>query len=330
MITSQLHDNYGRRIEYLRLSITDRCDFRCIYCMSDEMSFLPRREVLTLEELTRLSRTFVDLGVKKIRVTGGEPMVRKDALHLLQNLGAFEELDELCLTTNGAQLSKTAHHISEAGVDRINISLDTLDPKRFKELTRHGDLKQVLGGIDRALDVGFKKIKINAVVMRNFNLDEVASLARFALERDMDISFIEEMPLGEVQSHVRGAEYISSEEIRRLLTHEFSLSSSSYNTGGPSRYWSVENFQSKIGFISPHSENFCAFCNRVRVTASGKLLLCLGNEHCVDLKQTLRTYESDVELKKVIASAMTIKPERHEFDLHSAPQVLRFMNSTGG
>ncbi len=330
MIASQLRDNYDRHIHYLRLSITDRCDFRCLYCMAEEMTFLPRSEVLSLEELSRLGQAFVDLGVKKIRVTGGEPLVRKDALHLLQNLGAIVGLDELCLTTNGAQLENFSPRLVAAGVKRINVSLDSLDPQRFKHITRHGDLRKVLRGIDAALTAGFEKIKINTVVMRHFNLDEAGRLARFALERGMDISFIEEMPLGDIKSHARAAEFISSEEIRELLGREFHLRESPYRTGGPSRYWEAEGHRGKIGFISPHSDNFCAACNRVRVTAAGRLLLCLGNEHSVDLKRTLRTYESDNELKHAIVQAMNIKPQQHEFDLHGAPQILRFMNTTGG
>lgn len=330
MNTPQLLDSFGREITYLRLSITDRCDFRCTYCMAEDMTFLPRKEVLSLEELVRVSCAFVKLGIKKIRITGGEPLVRKDALLLLQQLGGMPGLEELCITSNGSRLTEMAKDIAVAGVSRLNISLDSLDAARFKQLTRHGDLSKVLSGIDAALDAGFKKIKINSVLMRNYNLDEVHDLTNFALERGMDISFIEEMPLGEIKSHARDAEFISSEEVRTLLASSFDLTASDFNTGGPSRYWNVKGYSGKVGFISPHSDNFCASCNRVRVTASGRLLLCLGNEDSVDLKHLLRTYEHDNEITQHIRDTMNIKPEKHHFDLHESPQILRFMNSTGG
>ncbi|WP_086933275.1 GTP 3',8-cyclase MoaA [Agarilytica rhodophyticola] len=330
MTSANLSDNFGRLIEYLRLSITDRCDFRCIYCMAEEMTFLPRKEVLSHEELVRLSQTFVDLGVSKIRITGGEPLIRNDALHLLQRLGAIEHLQELCLTTNGSQLTKLAKPLAQAGVKRINVSLDSLRADRFKQLTRVGDLQRVLDGIECALDAGFEKIKINAVLMKNYNLDEALPLASYALERGMDISFIEEMPLGEISSHARDAEFISSEDVRNLLATNFQLNPSEHSTGGPSRYWEAEGYAGKIGFISPHTDNFCASCNRVRVTASGRLLLCLGNEHSVDLKQVMRANDDDQVLRQAIIEAMQIKPEKHEFDLTQEPQILRFMNATGG
>lgn len=330
MTSANLSDNFGRRIEYLRLSITDRCDFRCIYCMAEEMTFLPRKEVLSHEELVRLSQTFVDLGVSKIRITGGEPLIRNDALHLLQRLGAIEHLQELCITTNGSQLTKLAKPLAQAGVKRINVSLDSLRADRFKQLTRVGDLQRVLDGIECALDAGFEKIKINAVLMKNYNLDEALPLASYALERGMDISFIEEMPLGEISSHARDAEFISSEDVRNLLATNFQLNPSEHSTGGPSRYWEAKGYAGKIGFISPHTDNFCASCNRVRVTASGRLLLCLGNEHSVDLKQVMRANDDDQVLRQAIIEAMQIKPEKHEFDLTQEPQILRFMNATGG
>lgn len=330
MNDSQLHDSFDRKIDYLRLSITDRCDFRCLYCMAEEMTFLPRKEVLTLEELVRVAQSFVDLGVRKIRLTGGEPLIRKDAIHLMQELGKIDRLEELCLTTNGSRLTELAPQIRDAGVTRINVSLDSLISERFTQLTRHGVLEKVLAGIETAKQCGFEKIKINAVMMRNFNFDEITSLAQYALENELDISFIEEMPLGEVDSHSREQEFISSASIRETLAKQFRLSASDAKTNGPSRYWDVEGYNSKIGFISPHSENFCESCNRVRVTASGRLLLCLGNEHSVDLKTPIRQNESDSVLKKTILQAMNIKPEKHEFDLHEQPQILRFMNATGG
>ncbi len=327
---TELRDTFGREINYLRLSITDRCDFRCLYCMAEDMTFMPRKHVLTLEEIERLSRAFVSLGVKKIRVTGGEPLVRKDALHLLQQLGKIDGLNELCLTTNGSQLATMAPEIQAAGVKRINISIDSLNPERFRTLTRHGDLNQVLNGIEKARQCGFEKIKLNAVLMRHFNIDEVVELTRYALTRDLDICFIEEMPLGEVASHQRSEEFISSEEVRQRLAPHFQLRSSDARTGGPARYWHAEGYRSKVGFISPHSDNFCASCNRVRVTATGRLLLCLGNEDSIDLKSIMRSNESDTALKAAIVNAMQFKPEKHHFDLHDAPQIVRFMNTTGG
>lgn len=326
----ELRDSFDRKIDYLRLSITDRCDFRCLYCMAEEMTFLPRKEVLTLEELVRVAQTFVDLGIRKIRLTGGEPLIRKDAIIVMQELGKMQHLEELCLTTNGSRLTELASQIRDAGVTRINVSLDSLIPERFTTLTRHGALEKVLEGIETAKGCGFEKIKINAVVMRNFNFDEITSLAQYALENELDISFIEEMPLGEVNSHSRDKEFVSSAFIRDILSKQFTLSASGVTTNGPSRYWDVDGHRSKIGFISPHSENFCESCNRVRVTASGRLLLCLGNENSVDLKTPIRQNESDSALKKTILQAMNIKPEKHEFDLHEQPQILRFMNATGG
>lgn len=326
-----LKDAFGRTIDYLRLSVTDRCDFRCIYCMAEDMTFLPRHEVLSLEELAKVGETFVDLGVDKIRVTGGEPLIRRDAIQLFQKLGKLP-LKDLSLTTNGSQLQEFANPLADAGVTRINISLDSLQATRFKTLTRHGNLDTVLKGITSARNAGFQRIKINCVLMQNFNFDEVTSLARFALENELDISFIEEMPLGQVQSHARNAEYISSQDIRQTLEKHYTLTPDTFSTGGPSRYWKVAGFKAKIGFISPHSENFCASCNRVRVTASGRLLLCLGNENSLDLRHILRDPDSDIHvLKKSITQAIHHdKPEKHHFNLEEEPQIIRFMNATGG
>ncbi|MFL0810007.1 MAG: GTP 3',8-cyclase MoaA [Agarilytica sp.] len=325
-----LRDTFDRKIDYLRLSVTDRCDFRCLYCMAEEMTFLPKKEVLSLEELIRVSDIFVQLGVKKIRVSGGEPLIRKDALLLLKQLGRLSSLEELCLTTNASQLEKTAKDIYQAGVKRINISLDSLKPERFRQLTRHGDLNVVLRGIDKALEQGFQGIKINAVLMQQYNIDEIIDLADFALKRGCDISFIEEMPLGEISSHSRAQEFISSAHVRNILSQKFDLKESTVTTGGPSKYWSVDGCKNKLGFISPHSENFCASCNRVRVTAEGKLLLCLGNEDSLDLKALIRSERNDDDIKQAIIAAMQYKPEKHEFNLDQPPQILRFMNATGG
>lgn len=331
MDSARLIDKFERAVTYVRLSVTDRCDFRCIYCMAEDMTFLPRKEVLSLEELARLSRIFCELGVNKIRVTGGEPLIRKDVIKLFAELGRLPQLKQLCLTTNGSHLKQYAQPLFDAGVTNVNISIDSLQDARFTELTRFGKLRDVLDGIDAAIRVGFKRIKLNSVLMRNFNLDEAHELTRFALERSIDISFIEEMPLGEIHSHARNVEYISSEELRQILGKHYSLSADDENTGGPSRYWNASGYASKVGFISPHSENFCASCNRVRISASGRLLLCLGNEHSVDLRSVLRAHpDNDSKVEEAIVAAMDIKPERHHFDLNSEPQIVRFMNATGG
>lgn len=333
-----LVDGFGRRVDYVRISVTDRCDFRCIYCMAEDMTFMPRKEILNLEELTLLSQAFTELGVKKIRITGGEPLIRKGITQLLHNVSELNGLEQLCITTNGSHLVDMASQLKRAGVHRLNISLDTLDEARFTQLTRNGKLNQVLAGIDAALAAGFEKIKLNAVLMKNYNLHEATALTEFALQKNMDISFIEEMPLGDIHSHARDAEFISSADVRKQLSERFTLEESHASTGGPSRYWSVKGYTSKVGFISPHSANFCSSCNRVRVTATGRLLLCLGNEHSVDLRAVMRDShflaqpidEQIHQLKNTIQHAMVIKPEKHEFNLSAEPQILRFMNTTGG
>ncbi|MDD2864134.1 MAG: GTP 3',8-cyclase MoaA [Methylococcales bacterium] len=327
----QLIDRFGRTVDYLRISITDRCDFRCVYCMAEDMTFLPRNQILSLEEIYTLAKTFVELGVKKIRITGGEPLVRKGALELLSQLGALEGLHELVLTTNGSQLVTAAPILKAAKVKRLNISLDTLDAKKFKELTRNGDLKNVLNGIDTAKKVGFERIKLNAVILKNRNHDEVCDLVQFAIDNALDISFIEEMPLGIVEKHNRAEAYYSSDEIYADLAARFELQKNNDNTGGPSDYFSISNTQTRIGFISPHSHNFCSTCNRVRLTVEGRLLLCLGNEHSVDLKEILRSPNfSSEKLKQAIIDSMQIKPEKHEFNVTEQPVIFRYMNMTGG
>ncbi|TAL51504.1 MAG: GTP 3',8-cyclase MoaA [Methylovulum sp.] len=328
---AQLIDRFGRTVDYLRISITDRCDFRCVYCMAEDMVFLPREQILSLEEIYILAKTFAELGVKKIRITGGEPLVRKGALELLQNIGRIESLDELVLTTNGSQLETMAAALKEAGVKRINISLDTLDADKFKAITRTGDLHQVIRGIQAAKSAGFKRLKINAVILKDRNHLEVASLVRFAVANGIDISFIEEMPLGVVSRHNRSEAYYASASIKADLARHFTLLQSLEKTGGPSNYFNVAGAETRVGFISPHSENFCSTCNRVRLTVEGRLLLCLGNEHSVDLKQVLRTHPGDSDaLKQAIIDAMLIKPEKHEFNIHEQPVILRYMNMTGG
>lgn len=327
----QLIDRFGRTVNYLRISITDRCDFRCVYCMAEDMVFLPRAQILTLEEIHTLAQAFTELGVTKIRITGGEPLVRKGALELLQNIGRLDGLNELVLTTNGSQLTHMAEALKAAGVKRINISLDTLDADKFKAITRTGDLQQVVNGIKTAVSVGFERIKINAVILKDRNHQEVGDLVAFAVDNGVDISFIEEMPLGVVAQHNRSDAYYSSDQIKDDLARNFTLLPSTANTGGPSKYFNVAGTTSRVGFISPHSANFCSTCNRVRLTVEGRLLLCLGNEHSVDLKHVLRTHPGDMAaLKQAIVDAMQIKPEKHEFNIHEQPVILRYMNMTGG
>ena len=327
----RLIDRFGRTVDYLRISITDRCDYRCVYCMAEDMTFLPREQVLTLEEIYTIAKAFAELGVKKIRVTGGEPLVRKGVLELLENIGQIETLNELVITTNGSQLETMASDLKVAGVKRINISLDTLDADKFKAITRTGDLQQVLRGIDAVKAVGFERIKLNAVILKGSNHQEVCDLVQYAVDKVIDISFIEEMPLGVVTKHDRSEAYYSSALIKEDLARRFSLEATLEKTGGPSSYFKVVGTQTRVGFISPHSENFCSTCNRVRLTVEGRLLLCLGNEHSVDLKAVLRENPSDmVVLKQAIIDAMLIKPEKHEFNIHEQPVILRYMSMTGG
>lgn len=331
--TTQLVDPFGRQVTYVRLSLTDRCDFRCVYCMDETMSFLPREQLLTLEEIAFLARAFCELGVEKIRITGGEPLVRKNVDWLVRQLGELKQstsLRDLTLTTNASQLVRYAADMHQAGVDRINISLDSLNPERFKQLTRTGDLTAVLAGIDAARAQGFKRLKINTVIMTGRNEDEIIDLARFALERGIDISYIEEMPLGNVE-HDRQESYCSSDTVLGILETEFNLTPSTDTTGGPARYYHVAGYDNNIGFISPHSHNFCASCNRVRVTTEGRLLLCLGQEHSVDLRLIMRSHPNDMpRLKQALIDAMAIKPEKHEFNLAEQPIIFRHMSVTGG
>lgn len=328
---AQLIDRFGRRVTYLRISITDRCDFRCVYCMAEDMTFLPRAQILTLEEIYTLAKAFTEMGVDKIRVTGGEPLVRKGAVELLQNIGELPGLRELLLTTNGSQLRQLAQPLREAGVKRINVSLDSLNADKFRQLTRNGDLQTVLDGIAAAQAAGFERLKINAVILKNRNHEEVPNLVQFAVDRDIDISFIEEMPLGAIQHHDRAEAFYSSDLIKADIQRRFALLPSTEKTGGPSKYFRIADSNTRVGFISPHSHNFCASCNRVRLTAEGRLLLCLGNEHSLDLKRVLRAHPGDAaRLKHTLLDAMAIKPERHYFDLKERPIILRHMNATGG
>jgi len=318
-------------VSYVRLSVTDRCDLRCVYCMSENMTFLPRAQLLTLEEMARLGRLFGELGVTKLRVTGGEPLVRPNVIWLFEQLGALPGVQDLTLTTNGTQLGRYANALRDAGVTRINISLDTLDPDRFRHITRVGRIEKTLNGLEAARRVGFQRIKLNTVVLKHRNHDEVVDLVRFAIDRGIDISFIEEMPLGAIGDHDRAEAYYSSDAIRRDLAEHFDLLPAIDGTGGPSKYFRIAGEETRVGFISPHSHNFCGDCNRVRVTALGRLLLCLGQEHSADLRRVLHAHPSDDErVKQAIVNAMELKPRGHTFDLQAQPVIFRHMNMTGG
>ena len=329
--SSPLIDRFGREVTYVRLSVTDRCDLRCVYCMSEDMTFVPRAQLLTLEEMTRIGQAFVDLGVHKIRISGGEPLTRRNILSVFESLGQLDNLDDLTITTNATLLSKYAIPLKNAGVTRINISLDTLKEDRFKKITRIGKLEKTLAGIDAALDAGFQKLKLNSVVMKNYNDDEIIDLVEFVRTRGMDISFIEEMPLGVIGDHDRATTYYSSDQILNDLSQHYDLTATTETTGGPAKYYRFNDSDSRIGFISPHSHNFCETCNRVRVTAEGMLLLCLGQEHSVDLRRIVRANPGDDEaLKEAIIASMQIKPKGHDFNLNEQPIIMRHMSTTGG
>lgn len=329
--SEQLIDNFNRVVDYVRISVTDRCDFRCVYCMDDEMQFVPRAQLLTLEEIAFIAKAFTELGVKKIRITGGEPLIRRNVVKLFEDIAALPGLNEVVTTTNASKLTELAKPLKAAGVKRINISLDSLDPEKFKRITRVGELDKVLTGIDAAVEAGFEKIKLNTVILKNRNDDEIIDLVRYASDHKMDISFIEEMPLGVIGNHDRAEAYYSSDEIKRDLEEIFTLVPTTETTGGPSKYFKISETGTRVGFISPHSHNFCGQCNRVRLTCEGRLLLCLGQEHSVDLRKVVRAYPDDIEkLKQAIRDSMAIKPEGHEFDLQEKPVIFRHMNVTGG
>lgn len=326
----RLIDGFGRRITYLRLSMTDRCDFRCTYCMPEKMQFLPRSEILSLEECLLIAKVFVASGVNKIRLTGGEPLVRKNMLWLVERIRKLDGLRELTLTTNGSQLSQMAVPLAQAGIDRINVSLDSLDPESFQRITRTGNLLQVLRGIDAAIAaLGCRRIKLNTVVQRNANLHEIPGLVHFAMAKGVDISFIEQMPLGNTANDIADTFY-SNQELLAQLSRHFELIPSVENSGGPAQYWRIPYREMRIGFISPHSRNFCAGCNRMRVTARGELFPCLGHENAVDLLNSARTGD-EAGLHKLILQAAVIKPYGHQFDLaRNKPRIVRFMSHTGG
>ncbi|MGX9463022.1 GTP 3',8-cyclase MoaA [Shewanella sp. A14] len=327
---NQLIDRFQRKVDYLRLSITDRCDFRCVYCMSEDPTFLPKSHVLSLEELSWIAQAFTELGVKKIRLTGGEPLVRSDCDKLVKLLKNLPGLDELSMTTNGSRLSKLAQPLFDNGLSRLNISLDTLNPNLFSQLTRNGKLERVIAGIDAAIAAGFRNIKINAVILRGQNDHEVLDLVEFCRQRQLDIAFIEEMPIGLMDERQR-SRHCSSDEVRSIIETRYPLVASSKRTGGPARYAKMVDSSINIGFISPHSNHFCHECNRVRVTVEGQLLLCLGNENAIDLKKIVRQFPADINrLKQAITNGMQYKPQSHHFNIDTAPQILRFMNATGG
>ncbi|HPG88274.1 MAG TPA: GTP 3',8-cyclase MoaA, partial [Hyphomicrobium sp.] len=312
--TAPLIDPFGRGIDYLRVSVTDRCDFRCVYCMSEHMTFLPKRDLLTLEELDRLCSAFVRRGVRKLRITGGEPLVRKNIIWLFNQLGRHLQsgaLDELTLTTNGSQLAKHARDLKASGVERINVSIDTLKPEKFKAITRWGDLATVLQGIDAAEAAGLK-VKINAVALKDVNEDEIVDLIRFAHGRGADLTLIETMPLGEIGED-RTAQYLPLSIVRARLLDRFTLDESPHRTGGPARYVTVRETGGRLGFITPMTHNFCESCNRVRLTCTGTLYMCLGQDDAADLRKPLRASSDDGLLDVAIAEAIARKPKGHDF-----------------
>ena len=326
-----LIDRFGRVINYARISFTDRCDFRCVYCMSEDMKFEPRSELLSLEEILQIGTSLSELGVRKLRITGGEPLVRKNVMWLFERLGKLPNIRDLTITTNGSQLSRMARALADSGVTRINVSLDSLQEERFKRITRIGDLHKVLEGIEAAVAAGFKRVKINAVIMKGRNDDEINDLVAFARSSGVDIVFIEEMPLGLTSNHDRLEAYCSSDEVRHRIEQDYELLATTENTGGPSRYYRMADSDTRIGFISPHSHNFCEACNRVRITAKGLMLLCLGQEHSIDLRQVLRDHPNDaLMLANAIHKGIAIKPQGHDFDLKEQPLIMRHMSVTGG
>jgi cyclic pyranopterin phosphate synthase len=329
-----LVDPFGRSIEYLRVSVTDRCDFRCVYCMTEHMTFLPKKDLLSLEELDRVCAAFVRRGVRKLRITGGEPLVRRNILWLFRSLGRHLEsgaLDELTLTTNGSQLEKHATDLYSAGVRRINVSLDTLDPEKFRTITRWGDLSTVLRGVDAAAAAGIQ-VKFNAVALKGINEDEIEDLIRFAHGRGADLTLIETMPLGDIGED-RTHQYLPLSIVRARLMDRLTLEDNPYRTGGPARYVTVKETGGRLGFITPLTHNFCESCNRVRLTCTGQLYMCLGQEDDADLRAPLRASSDDTLLDAAIVEAISRKPRGHDFIIDrrtKQPAVSRHMSVTGG
>ena len=333
-MAQQLIDSFGREITYLRLSVTDRCDLRCTYCMAENMTFLPRKDLLSLEELGTLCESFIKRGIKKIRITGGEPLVRRDLMSFIHKLSKHRisgKLDEITLTTNGTLLSRYAKELKLYGVERINISLDTLDPIVFTKLTRRNALEAVLKGIDTALEAGIK-VKINTVALKGVNDTEIPSLIEWAHNKSMDITLIEVMPLGDIDED-RVDQYIPLNAIRDNLEQRFTLNNVPLRTGGPARYAKIKETGGILGMITPLTNNFCASCNRVRVTCTGQIYTCLGHGHKLDLRAAIRGENSDAELERLLGVAMREKPEKHFFDISergAKPTVARHMSVTGG
>ena len=335
-MTAPLIDPFQRAISYLRVSVTDRCDFRCVYCMSENMNFLPKKELLTLEELDRMCSTFVRLGVEKLRITGGEPLVRRDIMTFFRSMTRHLDsgaLKELTLTTNGSQLFRFADDLYAAGVRRVNISLDTLDDKKFADITRWGRLPQVLKGIDAAQKAGLR-VKINTVALKGFNEDELFTLTEWCQDRDMDITFIEVMPMGDIGNEDRLDQYWKLSDLRDRLRERYTLTDLPERTGGPARYVRLEETGQKIGFITPLTHNFCESCNRVRLTCTGELYMCLGQEDMADLRAPLRNHpRDDAPLEEAIRRAIALKPKGHDFDYSRqdvAGRMSRHMSHTGG
>jgi cyclic pyranopterin phosphate synthase len=325
-------DRFGRRITYLRVSVTDRCDFRCVYCMAEDMTFLPRKDLLSLEEIDRLTSAFIARGVRKLRLTGGEPLVRRNIMWLVRSLSRHlgAGLDELTLTTNGSQLARYAEELAECGVKRINVSLDTLDPGKFRVITRKGDFHQVMSGIDAASRAGLK-IKINTVALRDVNEAELEDILRWAHGRGFDLTLIETMPMGEVGAD-RVEQYLPLSLVRTRLERHFTFDEIPYRSGGPARYVQVRETGGRLGFITPMTHNFCEACNRVRVTCTGTLYMCLGQEDAADLRAPLRASQDDALLHAAIDEAIARKPRGHDFVIgrDQKPSVARTMSLTGG
>jgi len=330
----RLADPFGRAITYLRVSVTDRCDFRCVYCMAEDMTFLPKQDLLTLEELDRLCSAFVARGVRKLRLTGGEPLVRRNVMGLVRSLSRHlrtGDLDELTLTTNGSQLERFAGELADAGMRRINVSLDTLDAAKFRAVTRWGDLGKVLAGLDAAQAAGLQ-VKLNAVALKGVNEHEIDDLIAFAHGRGMDLTLIETMPLGEVGGD-RTDQYLALSLVRARLAERWTLVDIPHKTGGPARYVEIRETGGRLGFITPLTHNFCESCNRVRVTCTGTLFMCLGQEDAADLRAPLRASESDDRLHQAIEEAISRKPKGHDFIIDRAgrrPALSRHMSVTGG
>ena len=329
----KLVDQFLRKINYLRVSVTDRCDLRCVYCMKEKMNFLPKNEVLSLEEIERLCDNFIELGVEKIRLTGGEPLVRKNIIHLIENLNKKKSsttLKEITLTTNGSLLKKFAKDLKNNGINRINVSLDTINKEKYKKITRFGNLDNVLEGIDEAINHKIN-VKINTVVFKNFNEYNMSDLIDWANKKLLDLTFIEVMPMSDTDMP-RHMQFVSLDNVFKELNNRYNFYKSNYRTGGPSNYYTSEKLNIKVGFITPLSNNFCATCNRVRISSTGKLYMCLGQNDFVDFREILRTDRGDDYIKEKIRFALSVKPKQHDFIINSEvkPYINRHMNETGG